>query len=273
MSRLAPKSDVLRALFTRSGNRCAFPGCTASLVNERNQFIAQVCHIEAAEPGGERFNPYQSDEERRQYGNFLILCYPHHVETDDVATYTVERLRIMKLTHEQLYERRPFKIDEALLYKIAAEMEQYWLKVEELHKNHVVPELAIEINPKASFAELIAGARTFTEDFRRLQEMLIDSDDALPGDLDALLAVLDVSKQKLDACREQHRHFQNRNWGILNIGLTNTATKLEVVLCQLELKYLEVFLQLTPNEKTARLRLDTLKKEFETIATSAGYVD
>ncbi len=48
MARLAPKAEILRALFARSGNQCAFPGCTQPLINDKNKFIAQVCHIEAA---------------------------------------------------------------------------------------------------------------------------------------------------------------------------------------------------------------------------------
>ena len=87
MPRLQPGIDVLRALFARSENRCAFPGCTALLVNEKNQFIAQVCHIEAAEGGGERFNARESDEQRRSYENLMLLCYAHHVETNDVSLY------------------------------------------------------------------------------------------------------------------------------------------------------------------------------------------
>ena len=35
-------------------------------------------------PQGERFNAEQSDEERRSYDNLLLLCYQHHIETDDV---------------------------------------------------------------------------------------------------------------------------------------------------------------------------------------------
>jgi hypothetical protein len=138
MGRLSPKADVLRALFARSGNRCAFPGCTSSLINERNQFIAQVCHIEAAEEGGERFNPRQTDEERRQYENLLILCYPHHVETNDVDAYPAQMLLEIKATHEQNFEKNPFKIDESVLYKIALEMEQYWSRVAVLHRDHHV---------------------------------------------------------------------------------------------------------------------------------------
>ena len=124
MSRLSSKTDVLRALFARSGNRCAFPGCTASLINEKNQFVAQVCHIEAAESGGERYNENQSDEERRGYDNLLILCYPHHVETNDVELYSTQVVKEMKANHEQKFDRNPFKIDESLLYKISEEKNQ-----------------------------------------------------------------------------------------------------------------------------------------------------
>ena len=39
--------------------------------NKKNQLIGEVCHIEAAEIGGERYNPNQSDEDRRDYSNFI----------------------------------------------------------------------------------------------------------------------------------------------------------------------------------------------------------
>ena len=273
MSRLGPKSDVVRALFARSGNRCAFPGCTAPLVNERNQFIAQVCHIEAAEPGGERYTPGQSDEERRGYANLLILCYPHHVETDDVTRYPVQALRQMKALHEQQFERDPFKIDESLLNKIVGEMDQYWSRVEELHRNHIVPELAIEINARAKFLDLAAAARSVAQDIQRLQDMLLESDDALESDVQALLAEVGLQPEVLEQHSDHHRRFQARNWEVLNLGLTNTVSKLGVLLTQMELKYLELFLQINPHDRIARLRLDALKADFEKMATSAGYAD
>lgn len=274
MSRLSPRADVLRALFARSGNRCAFPGCTAPLINERNQFIAQVCHIEAAEEGGERFNPNQTDEERRQYENLLILCYPHHVETNDVAAYPVQRLLEIKAAHEQNFEKNPFKIDESVLYKIALEMEQYWSRVETLHQDHhVVSDLAIEIDAKANFAQLIEHARSLAADVLQLRDMLLQSDDALAQDLAALMNELGVPESALENHRERTRPFHARNWEVLNLGLTNTVTKLYVALSQMEIKYLEEFVKLNPNDSSARLRLETLKIEFETIATSAGYVD
>jgi len=51
LARLAPNTNVLRALFARSGNQCAFPGCTQPIINSKNKFIGQVCHIEAASEG------------------------------------------------------------------------------------------------------------------------------------------------------------------------------------------------------------------------------
>jgi hypothetical protein len=59
-------------------------------------FIGQLCHIEAAEEGGERFNPSMTNDERRAVANLMLMCYPHHVKTNDVNTYTVDVLRKMK---------------------------------------------------------------------------------------------------------------------------------------------------------------------------------
>ena len=125
MARLAPSTDVLRALFARSGNQCAYPGCTQPIINQRNKFIGQVCHIEAAMPGGERHNKTQSDEQRRDYDNLLLLCYPHHIETNDVGEYPVDKLA-MKLEHERQFLKTDFKIDESELYRLSHEMEQFW---------------------------------------------------------------------------------------------------------------------------------------------------
>lgn len=57
---LSIKSDVLRRLYLQSGNQCAYPGCTHTMVDENGNFVGQICHIEAAMEGGERFNPQMS---------------------------------------------------------------------------------------------------------------------------------------------------------------------------------------------------------------------
>lgn len=96
--RLEPTKNVLRKLFLKSGNVCAFPGCHAIMMNENGDFIGQICHIEGVR--GERFQPGMSNEERRAYDNLLLLCYQHHVETNDERVWTVERMARMKRDHE-----------------------------------------------------------------------------------------------------------------------------------------------------------------------------
>lgn len=101
MSRLNPKSTTLRTLFLRSGNQCAFPECDVELINSYGQYVGNVCHIEAAENGGERYNKLQTDEERRDYNNLILLCANHHKVTDDVDMYPVQKLHSMKIAHER----------------------------------------------------------------------------------------------------------------------------------------------------------------------------
>lgn len=94
------KSNVLRSLYLLSGNRCAFPKCTQVLIDDAGDFVGEVCHIEAAEPGGQRHNLDITNEERRAGSNLILLCRNHHKKTDNVKKFTVEVLRQMKEKHE-----------------------------------------------------------------------------------------------------------------------------------------------------------------------------
>ncbi|WP_447759272.1 hypothetical protein [Pseudomonas moraviensis] len=100
VKRLTPLSGTLRELFLKSGNLCAFPECANLIMNSDGVFIAQICHIEAAEKGGERFNPCMTNEDRRRFDNLMLMCHEHHKVTNDVSVYTVDRLKNMKLQHE-----------------------------------------------------------------------------------------------------------------------------------------------------------------------------
>jgi tetratricopeptide (TPR) repeat protein len=111
MSRKPISESTLKRLFSLSGNKCAFPGCQTRLVDRDKNFLAQICHIEAAEPGGQRYNPNQTDDERRSYRNLIILCANHHKVTDDVVKYPTSRLAEMKLNHEENYLEDKFSVE------------------------------------------------------------------------------------------------------------------------------------------------------------------
>lgn len=73
------------------------------MIDSDGEFIGQICHIEAAMPGGERFNKDMTNEQRREFDNLMLLCYAHHTKTNDVNTYGVTSLKDMKRNHERVF--------------------------------------------------------------------------------------------------------------------------------------------------------------------------
>ena len=114
VERFRPTFPTLRDLFVHSGNQCAFPDCERVLVNRKGQWVGEVCHIRGALPGGERFDPSMTNEERRARANLLLLCHEHHVETDNVAEFPVDRLTRIKADHEARFVGPP-EVSDAVL--------------------------------------------------------------------------------------------------------------------------------------------------------------
>jgi hypothetical protein len=98
--------QTLKKLFGLSGNQCSFPGCSKVLVNENNAKDSNICHIEGANPGSERYRAEMEDIERADYQNLILLCIQHHDQTNDVEKYTVDVLVRMRTEHvsDQLSE-------------------------------------------------------------------------------------------------------------------------------------------------------------------------
>lgn len=274
MSRKSPTLSVLRALFIKSGNQCAFPGCANPLVNEKNQFIAQVCHIEAAKPGGKRFNPCQSDEERRGYENLIILCYPHHVETNDVDSFSVEQMREMKKKHEASYQERDFNIDEDLLKDLVSEMNEYWTKVETLNTvAHICSDFAIGINTEGGFGEVMKEVHKLVDDLEAANNNLKESDELIMSDLLNFLHEIGIDTRKVENAKYYENPLISRNWETHNLSLPNYFSRLHVSLMHLELKYLETHVWRNPDDKDAKNQLDLLRGKFKKIAQTASIVD
>jgi len=274
MARQAIKVDTIRALFARSGNQCAFPGCTHPLINEKNQFIGQICHIEAALPGGERYNPDQTDKERNGHENLILFCYPHHVETNDVSEYTVEKLKAFKREHEAKFEKSDFKIDETALYKIMSEMDQYWAQIEKLNAlQHSLSELAVDVKAKVSFLDVIESCREnisylsgFFDTFRR-------SDERLPEDFNNMLRRKGIDPEIFADIPYYENPFKNRNWDFHILGVHNRMQRLQIDLMHMEIKYLEEFLKTNSKDRQARERLDYLKGAFAKLIRNARIMD
>ncbi len=121
MTRKHPTEQTIKRLFSRSGNRCAFPDCNHIIATDEGYLVGEVCHIEAASKGGERYNPHQSDEERRAFENLIILCSVHHTITNDTVKYTVDVLRKMKADHEANFSQGVYEVPQNILDKAIAQ--------------------------------------------------------------------------------------------------------------------------------------------------------
>jgi len=92
---------TIKRLYALSGNQCAFPDCTYKFVSpDENVNLSEICHIEAANPGGARYNPNSNDDERHNFENLILLCPTHHSLVDSSMSYPVDVLRKMKKSHE-----------------------------------------------------------------------------------------------------------------------------------------------------------------------------
>lgn len=122
-------------LFGLSRNKCSFPSCEKEMSDENSSKHANICHIEAANKGGERYRSDMTDQERADYDNLILLCPPCHDKTDDETKYTVDVLRRMKKDHEsemrrrvafeQVLNKRPSLLAQTITQICNVEIEEY----------------------------------------------------------------------------------------------------------------------------------------------------
>ncbi len=125
MARLKPKESVIKRLFALSGNQCAYPECEEHIVDELGTVIGEICHIEAAEIGGERYNDDSNDEHRRSFENLILMCSNHHKKTNNIQAYKTPSLIQYKSEHEKRFINNAYQVsDRAVNEAIQNFMEQ-----------------------------------------------------------------------------------------------------------------------------------------------------
>ena len=274
MARIAPTRETLIALFAKSGNVCAFPGCTHELVTLRNIFVGQICHIEAANPGGQRFNLNSTDEQRRSFENLLLLCYRHHKETDNIDAFDVSALYALKHKHESQHGQKPFKVDESFLYRLESEMQFYWDEIVNANTQlHVAPEFAVQLrvglSPAQQFVEIDSAVNRLSE----LLGYFSETDACLNDEIRLHLKSLGYDLAAFDEVPYFKNPFYHRNWEMHALAANNAHTDLVVVVKQAEVRFLEEYIKTHHNERDALVALEGAKKELHLMALSAGYAD
>jgi hypothetical protein len=101
---MAVSPTTQRKLGILSGNECAFPSCHAPILDtDHHVIVGQVCHIKATSPGGPRYDPDQTPEERDGFDNLILMCAAHNKIIDDPSSavaFPVEMLQEFKQQHE-----------------------------------------------------------------------------------------------------------------------------------------------------------------------------
>lgn len=115
MARIPLKPSTIKQLFAHSGNECAFQNCIETIVTKEGVILGEICHIEAAEKGGERYNPISNDEFRRSFANLILFCPKHHKITNDVKRYPVSKLTEMKTFHENKFKSKAFTVSDQIV--------------------------------------------------------------------------------------------------------------------------------------------------------------
>lgn len=118
---MAVTQKSIKILWSAAGGRCAFPDCWERLCNFEAVGLApytlgEMAHICGEKPGANRHDPNQTDTERDDYQNLILLCPTHHTLIDRAENkeiYTVGMLRAMKIAHEVRITERLDK-DESL---------------------------------------------------------------------------------------------------------------------------------------------------------------
>lgn len=118
-----PKLSIIKALFAKSGNQCAFPGCSHPLVDDRNLFIAEVCHINSVSKKDARYDSSLSEDDLRKYDNLILLCHAHHKRVDSFEEeYSADKLRRMKEEHEKLHQDKSFSPSDSVVVDSAIQL-------------------------------------------------------------------------------------------------------------------------------------------------------
>lgn len=98
----------IKILWSASGGRCAFTDCWERLcyheaAEAAPYTLGEMAHVCGEKPGANRHDPSQTDTERDDYQNLVLLCPTHHTLIDrkeNEHVYTVAALLEMKAAHE-----------------------------------------------------------------------------------------------------------------------------------------------------------------------------
>jgi hypothetical protein len=114
---LSVSIPVVKVLWSRALNQCAFPTCSQSLTEDSvhaetgetlTNPVGEQAHIRSYKTNGPRYDAEYPKEKLHTYENLILLCPTHHemVDANNGAAYTVADLVAMREMHERKAKRK-----------------------------------------------------------------------------------------------------------------------------------------------------------------------
>lgn len=266
------KEKDLKAIFAKSGNKCAFPECNQKLVNDDYIFMGQVAHIEAQNEGGPRYNPNQTDDERNSANNLICLCRNHHYEIDIYPEiYTVEKLQEIKKEHEKIYGTIVWNFDYSRIKKVNDDLQEYLYEMKAVNDNND-DELKREINTTKSFETLLNDIRGGVNHFGKLSLKLSRFMEHLNVNIIKQLKKLGYDTNEWEKQFYVDNPFWHPFWEELALGAGNNFNELKINITHLEILYYSLYLLINDDKKVQK-KLEKAKTRFKKMCESAMYYD
>lgn len=261
---------VLRALYARSGNCCAFTGCHVPIFEDDNQLTGECCHIEAFSHGGPRFNNTLSDSECNGYDNLILLCSRHHKIIDgNPLEYTVEILKEMKRSHEEKFSGIILELSRIMLEQLQHSMKQFWYSIDRIHLNDT-SDLHREYDTNLQFHELINIFDDKLNEIENFMEYFEYSDHCLMGDLKRLCNRLNWDFRRIDEIPYYENPFHEPNWEMHNLGRNNLMREVRMYFYALVVRVLEKIALYDPSDTVL---LEKWRSKFYSFQENNYYFD
>ncbi len=134
------KEPVKRKLAERAGYKCSNPFCRVTTIGAQqggdgSVSIGEAAHICAASPGGKRYNPNMTSEERGGYDNGIWLCRTHAAMIDrDEKYFTIKMLEEWKKGAEEESSNELIGVKNTI-NRCKVQMKLFYKDLEECRKN------------------------------------------------------------------------------------------------------------------------------------------
>lgn len=263
----------IKILFGKSGNKCAFPNCNHNLIDENNNIMCEMAHIEARSNNGPRANKTKTIKERNKAENLICLCYNHHKVIDKYKDkYTVDVLRKMKQEHEEKYSgTHSFDYDK--IFEINRDFFDYIDRMKKINYNtppYIPEELRKKIKFHKDFDGVIKYIKANIKYIRNLHLDIIKYFEELNEKI--LSNMKELGYETLIWENQDDNDFIAPFWEEMCIGGSNCFDDIKIYLTYIEILYYIEFLK-TNEDKEVEKRLDRLKYKFEKMCRDACYYD